>query len=108
LTDSVTVEVWLPSSTSSLIPVTVTVCGLSQFDEVNVNDDAETDASPVSLLATSMTTSDDGSPVSTTVNVCVDPVSATVRDVSDTVKPGVPQSAWATFSWSLVSVRVVV
>jgi hypothetical protein len=55
-----------------------------------------------------MTTFDDGVPVSTTVNVCVDPVSATVRDVSDTVKPGVPQSECATFSWSLVSVRVVV
>ena len=73
------------------MPVTVIVWAVSQFDEVNVSDDADTVASPVSLLATSMTTSEDGSPVNTTVNVCVEPDSDTVRDDSETLKPGVPQ-----------------
>tara|TARA_B100001750_G_C15282770_1_gene483280 strand:- start:77 stop:343 length:267 start_codon:yes stop_codon:yes gene_type:complete len=73
------------------MPVTVMVWAVSQLLEVNVSDEADTVASPVSLLATSMTTSEDGSPVNTTVNVCVEPDSDTVRDVSDTLNPGVPQ-----------------
>ena len=91
LTDRVTVVVWSPSSRRSGMPVTVIVWAVSQLLDVNVSDEADTVASPVSLLDTSMTTSDDGSPVSTTVKVCVEPDSDTVREDSDTLKPGVPQ-----------------
>ena len=106
LTDSVTVEVWLPSSTSSLMPVTVIVWATFQLPVVKVRDAADTVASPVSLLATSTTTFDDGSAVNTTVNVCVDPVSATVRADSDTVKPGAPHSSPSTARCSVISVMV--
>ena len=60
----------------------------------------------VSLLATAMTTFADGVPVSPTVNVCADPVSDTVRDDSDTVKPGDPQLECEMDRCPLVSVLV--
>ena len=56
---------------------------------VNVNDDADTVASPVSPDVTLITTLESGSAVSTTVNVSVDPDSFTCVDPPDwvTVKP---------------------
>ena len=63
---------------SSSTPVTVTVCGVSQFELVNVSAVGETVASPVSPDETLMTTSLDGWVLSTTVNVSVDPASETV------------------------------
>ena len=65
---------------SSLTPVTVTVCGVSQFNVVNVRFVEPTVASPVSPDDVLITTSDDGWVLSTTVNVSVDPDSDT--DVS--------------------------
>jgi hypothetical protein len=78
MTDTVSVVVWLPSVVVSSIPVTVTVCGVSQFDVVNVNAVGATVASPVSPDDVLMTTSDDGWALSTTVNVSVEPASVTV------------------------------
>ena len=56
---------------------------------MNVNDDADTVASPVSPDVTLITTLESGSAVSTTVNVSVPPPSVTVVDPDDwvTVKP---------------------
>ena len=106
-TASVTVTTWSPSSTESGIPVIVTVWAVSQFESVNVSCAGDTVVSPVSELVASTTTFDDGSPVNSTVKVCVDPVSETVRDVSDTVKPGAPQFECVTDRCPLASVRVV-
>ena len=48
--------VWLPSMRLSATPVTVTVWAVFQLELVNVNWAGDTAASPVSGLATSMTT----------------------------------------------------
>ena len=77
--------VWSPSMSASLTPVTVTVWGVSQFNDVNVRSVEGTVASPVSLDDTLMTTSDDGWALSTTVNVSV------VSDSETTVEP--PEAA---------------
>ena len=59
-TARVIVESWEPSTVSSSTPVTVIVWAESQLPLVNVNDDADTVASPVSPDATLITTSDAG------------------------------------------------
>ena len=90
------VACWSPSSTSSSIPVIVNVCGVAQFDDVNVNPipaPPPTCASPESLEADQITTSDAGSASSTTVNVSVVPASVTDTDVVDNVNPAVSSSA---------------
>ena len=63
--------------------------------EVNVNVAADTVASPVSPDVTLITTSEAGSAVRTTVNVSVDPDSATAVEPDDsvTVKPAESLSA---------------
>ena len=59
LTPTVTVEVIVPSTRSSSAPVTVTVCGVSQFPEVKVKL-LVTVASPVSPEDMERTTSESG------------------------------------------------
>ncbi|MEC8947700.1 MAG: hypothetical protein VX897_05200, partial [Actinomycetota bacterium] len=83
-----TVEAWLPSSSGSSTPVTVTVWAVFQFDVVNVRVDGLTEASPESDLVTLTTTLEDGATLSTTVNVSVVPVSETDVKVLDRVMPG--------------------
>ncbi len=83
-----TVEAWLPSSSGSSTPVTVTVWAVFQFDVVNVRVDGLTEASPESDLVTLTTTLEDGATLSTTVNVSVVPVSETDVEVLDRVMPG--------------------
>ena len=76
---TVMVDEIVPSMRLSSTPVTVTVCGVSQFALVNVRV-LVTVASPVSLEVISKTTSDVGRPDRTIVNVSVVPVSATLVD----------------------------
>ena len=85
----VIVALMLPSSRSSLIPATVTVCALFQLPLVNVSSAVSTMASPVSPEVTEITTSLAGWAVSTTVNVSVEADSATRVEPPDwvTVKP---------------------
>ena len=82
-----TAVVWLPSMRLSSTPVTVTVWVVSQLELVNVNWAGDTVASPVSGLATSMTTLLVGWASRTTVNVSVPPASVTDADVFDSVTP---------------------
>ena len=103
LTDTVIVVDWSPSLAVSSTPVTVTAWVVSQLDVVNVSDEVDTVASPVSALETLNTTSDVGWALRTTVNVSVDPASATVVEPPDaaTVKPGESSSAVVTATvWS--------
>ena len=86
MTDTVTVETWLPSIEPSSTPVTVTIWWEFQLPDVNVSG-SETVASSVSELDKSMVTSDDGGPSNTTVNVWVVPDSDTVNEDSDRVNP---------------------
>jgi len=86
LTDTVMVEPWSPSIELSSTPVTVIICWAAQLPEVNVSE-LETVASLVLELEPSMTTSDDGGPINTTVNVWVVPDSDTVNEDSDKVNP---------------------
>ena len=74
-------SVCAPSTVRSSTPVTVTVCGVSQFAGVNVSD-PDIVASPVSLDVNAITTSDVGCASSTTVNVSVPPASVTSTDPS--------------------------
>ena len=78
---------------SSSTPVTVTVCGVSQLAEVKVAD-AGTVASPVSSEVMVKITFETGSASRTTVNVSVDPDSATSVDpsVSTIVNPATSSS----------------
>ena len=69
-------EVLVPSIRLSSTPVTVTVCGVSQFAALKVSG-LLTVASPVSLETTVMTTSEVGWASRTTVNVSVLPASVT-------------------------------
>ena len=55
-----TVEVMVPSTRSSSAPVTVTVCGVSQFSDVNVTELGFTEASVVDSLVMVRTTSNVG------------------------------------------------
>ena len=86
MTDTVIVEFWSPSIELSSTPVTVMIWWAAQLLEVNVSE-PDTVASLVLELEPSMTTSDDGGPISTTVNVWVVPDSDTVNEDSDKVKP---------------------
>ena len=70
-----------------MIPVTVTVCGVSQLDAVKVNVARSSVASPVLLDAKSKLTSATGSVLNTTVNVAV-PFSFTSNVVDDKAKLG--------------------
>ena len=87
------VEETVPSTRSSSAPVTVTVWAVSQFADVKVSEEV-TVASPVSEETMSNTTSDNGSALSTTVNVSVPPASVTPVDpsVSATVNPATSSS----------------
>ena len=82
-----------PSMISSSIPVTVTVCGVSQLAAVKVIGE-DTDDSPMSFHVTVRTTSDVGCASSTTVNVSVVPDSSTSVDPpnSTTVNPATSSS----------------
>ena len=91
MTSTVKVACCSPSAIESSTPVIVNVCGVSQFDDVNVNG-TPTCASPESLEDDRITTSPAGSVSSTTVNVSVVPVSATDTDVLDSVNPAVSSS----------------
>ena len=75
-TAMVIVEVMVPSTRSSSIPVTVTVCAVSQLTGVKVTV-AGTVASPVSSDVMVRTTSDVGCASRTMVNVSVVPDSST-------------------------------
>ena len=91
-TDMVTAVVWSPSTRESSIPVTVTVCAVSQLALVKVRVEADTVVSPVSAEVMDKTTSDDGWAPSTAVNVAVVPDSLTVAVVVDRVNAGVSLS----------------
>ena len=95
-------EVIVPSMRLSSTPVTVTVCGVSQFAEVNVSD-PDIVASPVSLDVNAITTSDVGCASSTTVNVSVPPASVTSTDPLSSliVNPATSSSVFDAFMvWS--------
>ena len=96
-TASVIAEVMVPSTMSSSTPVTVTVCGVSQFIGVNVSVPV-VDTSVVSFGVTVMTTSEVGWASRTTVNVSVLPASVTsVAPSSSTmVKPATSSSVVST------------
>ena len=83
MTNTVRVAVWSPSVSVSSIPVTVTVCGVSQSDVVNVNAVGATVTSPVSPDDVLISTSDDGWVLRTTVNVSVPPASVVTVEPSD-------------------------
>ncbi len=82
-TNTVSVVVWLPSMSASLTPVTVTVWGVSQFNDVNVRSVEGTVASPVSPDDTLMTTFEPGWVLRTTVNESVEPDSETMVEPSE-------------------------
>ena len=93
-----------PSIRESSTPVTVTVCELSQFPDVNVKVAGETVASPVSEDVTEITTSEMGCASRTTVkSSVVEPSSATVVVPPDsmTVNPATslsvvsPDTVWS-------------
>ena len=88
----VTAVVWPPSPKESSIPVTVTVCAVSQLALVKVRVAGDTVASPVSPEVTDKTTSDGGWAPRTAVNVAVVPDSLTVAVVVDRVNAGVSLS----------------
>ena len=88
MTERVTVDVWLPSSSTSSAPVTVTVWAVSQLLGVNVSAVVDAVASPESDVETLTTTLELGLVLSRTVNVDADPASVTVTEVVDSVRPG--------------------
>ena len=87
-----------PSSTTSLTPWTVTVCGVFQFALVNVRLTGLTVPSVVSLELRPITTLAVGCDVSTTVNVGASPpISDVIRpDVGVTMIPAVSSSMLVT------------
>ena len=68
----------VPSKRASSTPVAVTVCGVFQLADVKVRLAGLTVASPVSPLDTSITTSEAGCALKTTVKASVVPVSDTM------------------------------
>ena len=91
------VACWSPSTSGSSTPVIVNVCGVSQFEFVNVNPPLLVIcASPESLEEDEITTFDAGWVSSTTVNVSVPPASVTDTVVVDNVNPTVSSSALVT------------
>ena len=104
----VTVEVCAPSIRSSFVPVTVMVCGVSQFAEVKVSE-LVTVVSPVSPEDMERTTSDVGCASRTMVKVSVVPDSSTPVDpsVSVMVNPAVSSSVVVTETvWSLTESKL--
>ena len=94
-TPTVKVACWSPSAIESSMPVIVNVCGVAQFNDVNVNPipaPPPTCASPESLEADQITTGDAGWVSSTTVNVSWPPASVTDTVVVDNVNPTVSSS----------------
>ena len=96
----VMVDVCVPSMMLSSTPVTVMVCGVSQFAEVKVRV-LVTVASPVSLEEIEKTTSELGWTLSTTVKVSV------VSDSSTPVEPKLSTRVKPTESSSVVSTDIV-
>ena len=87
----------LPSTMKSSTPVTVTVCALFQFADVNVTGDGATVPSAVFELLNPTVTLAVGCEVSTTVNVAVPPASVVVRPlVGLTVIPAASLSVFVT------------
>ena len=82
----------LSETVAPLTPVTVIVCGVSQFPVVKVKLDAETVASSVLPDATSITTFPTGCTSKTTVNESVPPLLVTIAAVLLSVKPAVSLS----------------
>ena len=74
-----------PSATKSFTPVTVTVCAVFQFPDVNVTDPGATVPSVKSLDESPIVTFAVGWLVSTTVNVAVPPPSVVAPDSGVTV-----------------------
>jgi hypothetical protein len=86
-----------PSSTGSLTPVTVTVCGVFQFAAVNVTLATEMVPSAVLLLLSGIVTLAVGWLFNTTVNDALPPASVVVSpDVGLTVIPAVSLSVFVT------------
>ena len=85
-----------PSSRLSSTPVTVTVCVVFQFTDVNVSDDGATVPSAVLLELRPIVTFAVGCAVSTTVNVAVPPVSVVLPLIADTVNPEASLSVFVT------------
>ena len=82
---------------SSLTPVTVVVCGISQFSGVKVILDGETEPSVVSLELNAMVTFAAGSVFKTIVNIPVPPASVVVNpETGDTVIPASSLSIFVT------------
>ena len=79
--DKVIAVDWVPSTAVSSTPVTVTVWAADQFAEVNVRFAGLTVNSPVSALATEITTFEVGALLRTTVNVSVLPMVVAVVTV---------------------------
>ena len=83
-----------PSSRSSSTPVTVTVCGMSQFATPKVSGAAGTVPSPASLLTRLMITSCVGATARLTSKVAVPPPSVVVRPATgSTTTPAI--SVWS-------------
>src|SRR5690554_191729 len=88
-----------PSTTLSSTPVTVMVCGSSQFVVVKISNDGLTVPSLVSLLERVINTSSVGWLFSTTVNWAVPPASVvTSPAVGLTVIPGLSLSVLVTLT----------
>ena len=81
--ERVTSTAWSPSERPSFTPVTTTVWGVSQFDAVNVNAEADTTASDRSEDATETTTSPAGSDPRANVNESEEPDSDITVEPSD-------------------------
>src|SRR5687768_8625533 len=87
----------LPSSTSSFWPVTVTVCGASQFATVNTSGLVDVICPSVASLEDNVIdTPAAGSESSTAVNVAVPPGSVVGPLTGDTVTPAVSSSSFVT------------
>ncbi len=91
-------DVWDPSTRSSLAPVRVTVCAMLQLAAVKVRVAGELVTSPVSEEVTEITTSDVGSAFRTTEILSVVPVSSTSEAprVSAIVNPAASSSVVVT------------
>ena len=85
MTDTVTRTDWSPSSIESSTPVTVTVCGTFQFDDVKTSRVVSGSASSGRSVVMTISTSVAGAVFSTTVNVSLVPDSATAVPPSDSV-----------------------
>ena len=85
-----------PSTTASLTPVTVTVCGTFQLTFVKVRLAGLTVPSAALLELSAIVTSAVGWLVSTTVNVAVPPASVVGPEIGETVMPAMSLSVFVT------------